>query len=74
MRYGCDSKQLLELSALLHGDISECERIRTLNTFCRRVISQQFKRSCSPDGPAVGGIALSPRGGWMLPSDANLKL
>lgn len=74
MRYGCDRKQLAELAALLHKDISEAERLRTLDIFCRRVISQQFKRSCSPDGPAVGGIALSPRGGWMLPSDANLTL
>jgi NAD+ synthase (glutamine-hydrolysing) len=74
MRYGCDRKLLAELAALLHKDISEAERIRTLNIFCRRVITQQFKRSCSPDGPAIGGIALSPRGGWMLPSDANLTL
>lgn len=74
LRYGCDRAQLAALAALLHGDIPEAERTRTLDIFCRRVITQQFKRSCSPDGPAVGGIALSPRGGWMLPSDANLTL
>ncbi len=74
MRYGCNREQLADLATLLHGEIPEAERTRTLDIFCRRVITQQFKRSCSPDGPAVGGIALSPRGGWMLPSDANLVL
>lgn len=74
LRYGCDRAQLAELAALLHSATPETERTRTLDIFCRRVIAQQFKRSCSPDGPAVGGIALSPRGGWMLPSDANLTL
>ena len=74
MRYGCDRARLAELAALLHGALPEDERTRTLDIFCRRVIAQQFKRSCSPDGPAIGGISLSPRGGWMLPSDATLTL
>lgn len=74
MRYGCDRALLAQLGELLHPEIPEAERERTLDIFCRRVITQQFKRSCSPDGPAVGGIALSPRGGWMLPSDAQLTL
>lgn len=74
MRYGCDREQLSALATLLFPEIDAAERNRTLDIFCRRVITQQFKRSCSPDGPAVGGVALSPRGGWMLPSDANLTL
>ena len=74
MRYGCDRSQLSALATLLFPEIDAAERNRTLDIFCRRVITQQFKRSCSPDGPAVGGVALSPRGGWMLPSDANLTL
>ena len=41
-----------------------------LTTFCRRFFSQQFKRSCLPDGPKVGSISLSPRGDWRMPSDA----
>jgi NAD+ synthase (glutamine-hydrolysing) len=41
-----------------------------LTTFCRRFFSQQFKRSCLPDGPKVGGVSLSPRGDWRMPSDA----
>lgn len=41
-----------------------------LNTFVRRFFSQQFKRSCLPDGPKVGSVSLSPRGDWRMPSDA----
>ena len=41
-----------------------------LKTFVRRFFNQQFKRSCLPDGPAVGSVSLSPRGGWNMPSDA----
>ena len=41
-----------------------------LRTFVRRFFSQQFKRSCLPDGPKIGSVALSPRGGWAMPSDA----
>jgi len=40
--------------------------------FYRRFFSQQFKRSCLPDGPKVGTIALSPRGDWRMPSDADV--
>ena len=42
-----------------------------LQTFFRRFFSQQFKRSCMPDGPKVGSITLSPRGDWRMPSDAS---
>lgn len=42
-----------------------------LNTFLCRFFSQQFKRSCMPDGPKVGSINLSPRGDWRMPSDAS---
>lgn len=41
-----------------------------LTTFIRRFFSQQFKRSCLPDGPKVGSVSLSPRGDWRMPSDA----
>ena len=41
-----------------------------LKTFCMRFFSQQFKRSCMPDGPKVGSVSLSPRGDWRMPSDA----
>ena len=45
-----------------------------LKLFYRRFFSQQFKRSCVPDGPKVGTIALSPRADWRMPSDASVEL
>ena len=45
-----------------------------LQTFCRRFFSQQFKRSCMPDGPKVGSVSLSPRGDWRMPTDASAVL
>ena len=45
-----------------------------LKTFYRRFFSQQFKRSCLPDGPAIGSISLSPRGAWVMPSDASVDI
>ena len=45
-----------------------------LTTFLRRFFSQQFKRSCLPDGPKVGSVSLSPRGDWRMPSDASSLL
>ncbi len=44
--------------------------LKWLRTFCRRFFTQQFKRSCLPDGPKVGSVGLSPRTGWRMPSDA----
>lgn len=45
-----------------------------LTVCCRRFFSQQFKRSCLPDGPKVGSVSLSPRGDWRMPSDAASTL
>ena len=45
-----------------------------LKTFFRRFFTQQFKRSCLPDGPKVGSVSLSPRGDWRMPSDASSAL
>ncbi|MCH5231952.1 MAG: NAD(+) synthase [Muribaculaceae bacterium] len=45
-----------------------------LKVFYRRFFSQQFKRSCMPDGPKVGSVSLSPRGDWRMPSDASAKI
>jgi NAD+ synthase (glutamine-hydrolysing) len=42
-----------------------------MKAFYRRFFQQQFKRSCLPDGPKVGSVALSPRGDWRMPSDAS---
>ena len=48
--------------------------LKWLKTFYRRFFSQQFKRSCLPDGPKVGSVALSPRGDLRMPSDAGAAL
>lgn len=48
--------------------------LKWLRNFYRRFFSQQFKRSCMPDGPKVGSVNLSPRGDWRMPSDASAKL
>ena len=47
--------------------------LRWLRTFYQRFFSQQFKRSCLPDGPKVGSCSLSPRGDWRMPSDASSR-
>ncbi|MGN0805741.1 MAG: NAD(+) synthase, partial [Candidatus Coproplasma sp.] len=56
------------------GKYSEEVIVKWLKTFYRRFFSQQFKRSCLPDGVKVGSIALSPRGDWRMPSDAVVSL
>ena len=56
------------------GTYSDAVILHWLKTFYRRFFSQQFKRSCLPDGPKVGSAALSPRGDWRMPSDAVARL
>jgi NAD+ synthase (glutamine-hydrolysing) len=56
------------------GEFAEAEIHRWLEVFYQRFFSQQFKRSCLPDGPKVGSVALSPRGDWRMPSDASVAL
>lgn len=71
IKYGASPAKLLVLANRVWRDEYDEETIRrTLDTFLRRFFSQQFKRSCIPDGPKVGTIALSPRGDWRMPSDA----
>ena len=48
--------------------------LSALRIFVRRFFSQQFKRSCLPDGPRVTEISLSPRGAWQMPSDVSSKI
>ena len=57
------------------GPLYDEETIKKwLTVFCRRFFTQQFKRSCMPDGPKVGSVSLSPRGDWRMPSDASSAL
>lgn len=67
-------KVLMLAEQAFAGDYSRSQLINWLKQFYRRFFSQQFKRSCLPDGPKVGTIALSPRGDWRMPSDASAAL
>jgi len=59
------------MAKLAFADLYSEEIIKKwLKVFINRFFSQQFKRSCMPDGPKVGSINLSPRGDWRMPSDA----
>ncbi len=69
---GAGPKKLMLLAQNAFGDKYDLALVRkTLETFIRRFFSQQYKRSCMPDGPRVGSVALSPRGDWRMPSDAS---
>ncbi len=56
------------------GEYEDAVILKWLKTFYRRFFSQQFKRSCLPDGPKVGSVAVSPRGDLRMPSDASAAL
>jgi len=71
MRFGFRPAKIYMLAQHAFEGAYDNETIKKwLTTFCRRFFSQQFKRSCLPDGPKVGSISLSPRGDWRMPSDA----
>ena len=71
IRNGFSPKKIFYLAKHAFEGKYEDEVIKKwLTTFCRRFFNQQFKRSCLPDGPKVGSVSLSPRGDWMMPSDA----
>jgi NAD+ synthase (glutamine-hydrolysing) len=71
LRYGMSPDKLFRIARYALGDkYSDAELLRWLESFARRFFSQQFKRSCMPDGPAVFDVSLSPRAAWKMPSDA----
>ncbi len=75
MRYGYMPSKIYRLAKYtFEGIYSEETIYKWLNIFYRRFFSQQFKRSCIPDGPKVGSVALSPRGDWRMPSDACVNI
>lgn len=77
LRYRPSKIYILAKSVFTHpetegtGTYDEETIKKWLRTFCRRFFTQQFKRSCLPDGPKVGSVSLSPRGDWRMPSDAS---
>lgn len=75
VRFGYAPRKVLFLAEQAFAGRYEGAAIKHwLATFYRRFFSQQFKRSCMPDGPKVGTVALSPRGDWRMPSDASAQL
>ena len=71
LRYGFSPKKLYRLACHTIGDTFSKETlVKWLEVFVRRFFTQQYKRSCVPDGPKVGTVGLSPRGDLKMPSDA----
>ena len=71
LRHGDEPRRIYFIAQQAFENIYSSEEIlKWLKIFYRRFFSQQFKRSCMPDGPKVGSINLSPRGDWRMPSDA----
>ncbi len=74
LRFGFTPEKIYYLAQIAFGEDYDTDTIKKwLKTFYRRFVSQQFKRSCLPDGVKVGSVCLSPRGDWRMPSDASAK-
>lgn len=74
IRFGYPPKKVFDLCCIAFEDDFSCETIlKWLKNFYCRFWTQQFKRNCMPDGVKIGSIALSPRGDWRMPSDAQYK-
>ncbi|MGN0224596.1 MAG: NAD(+) synthase [Prevotella sp.] len=76
LRYGFSPKKVYFLcrKAFDCDEYSNDTIKHWLKVFYRRFFTQQFKRSCLPDGPKVGSVSLSPRGDWRMPSDASFNI
>ena len=74
MKYGAAPKKILFLANYAFEKYEEEEIRKWLKKFIWRFFTQQFKRSCMPDGPKVGTISLSPRADWKMPSDADVQI
>ncbi len=72
LRHGSRPQKIYRLACVaFDGAFSPEEIKKWLNVFLRRFFTQQFKRSCLPDGPRVGSVSLSPRGTFQMPSDVT---
>lgn len=75
VRWSFTPQKVLRLAEVAFaGTYNRATLLKWMRTFYRRFFSQQFKRSCLPDGPKVGSLTLSPRGDWRMPSDASSAL
>ena len=71
VKYGAPPEKLLFLASRTFSEYPRENLEQFLRKFLKRLFSQQFKRSCMPDGPKVGSISLSPRADWRMPSDCG---
>ena len=75
LRFGFEPKKIYALACrAFEGDFDGATIKKWLASFYRRFFTQQFKRSCMPDGVKVGSVCLSPRGDWRMPSEASFRL
>ena len=75
LRFGFAPGKIFRLAKIAFDGIYDAETIlKWMKVFYRRFFSQQFKRSCLPDGPKVGSVAVSPRGDLRMPSDASVSI
>ena len=75
LRFGYEPSKIFRIACMtFDGEYDKETIFKWLETFCRRFFSQQFKRSCLPDGPKVGSVAVSPRGDLRMPSDACVRI
>ena len=74
LRYGMDCRKIHALALVAYDGMDPKLLLDAELQFFTRFFRQQFKRSCLPDGPKVGSVALSPRGDWRMPSDADPAL
>ena len=74
LRYGFTREKIAFMASMAFDGVYSEEAIEHwLNVFMHRFFTQQFKRSCLPDGPKVVGVSLSPRGDWRMPSDVAIN-
>lgn len=73
VRFGFTPEKIIYLAKHTFPDVSELELTTGLNNFLNRFFNNQFKRTCTPDAPKIGSVALSPRGDWRMPSDAMVN-
>ena len=74
LRCGFEPRRTVAYACRAYPELTEGEVRSAAKRFFTRFFTQQFKRSCLPDGPKVGSVSLSPRGDWRMPSDASAAL
>lgn len=74
LRYGFEPSRSAAYALKAYPELEYDEVVTAARNFFKRFFTQQFKRSCLPDGPKVGSVTLSPRGDWRMPSDASVAM